>query len=394
MSPCGRIVDVLRSCYRADMQPYRDSNGKKRVVWYFVGPDNPPMPWASAFTSRVYDRKDEPPLPIGEQYAPVPWRGGLPPYNPPGPGLCGTREQWENGCHTSDPIPDNYPDSHVPICCGPPKQIPRGGIGYGGQAIVKPPPNLCVPPDPIPYSLCFSAEWIGPGSPSATPLYGIPPVYKTVLNWTEAIPFSFSWVSPGYNFPTPHCGGFTFYMSCGNTGMPFTLANLTAESPPGCGGALITTVPYGTLQTLELSPVEITFLPTVGSGVGWLYTVSVDPNCPLYSSCCPLGIGMTRTLTISGGGLSGSITSAGGYGINGVQWTFLSTTITGCGGTLFEAIVTCVATPSSAVWAIQFFQTCYTPGSPGQIYDATSWNCDLPEVEWIGLPGGVNIVMT
>jgi hypothetical protein len=38
--------------------------------------------------------------------------------------------------------------------------------------------------------------------------------------------------------------------------------------------------------------------------------------------------------------------------------------------------------------------TCYAPGTPFQVYPATSADCSLPSIIWSGLPGGVTLSMT
>lgn len=134
MNPCGRIVDLMRSCYKAQVAFFRDDPGiLSGVQWYFVPETNPQLGLNNHFYSRIWERKDEPADPIGEQYAPVPWRGGKPPYPVSVGGLCGTEEQWANGALLSDPIPPSWPGTLIPKCCQPPPPALLGGIQFGGN---------------------------------------------------------------------------------------------------------------------------------------------------------------------------------------------------------------------------------------------------------------------
>jgi hypothetical protein len=132
---------MLRSCYAADMQFFHDSDETRRIVWYFVPDDRELLPHATVFASRIYDRKDENQLPIGEMYSPVPWRGG----QAPGPvstcGNCGSATDWLKGISIDDPPPETWPGTNVPKCCCPPPPQPIGGLGIGGMWVGPSPPN-------------------------------------------------------------------------------------------------------------------------------------------------------------------------------------------------------------------------------------------------------------
>jgi len=132
LSPCGRAVDMLRSCYSADMQFFYDSPVTLPIVWYFVPDNRETLPFATVFASRIYERGEEAQLPIGELYSPVPWRGG----QPPGPvaicGKCGDAAAWSDGVSILKPFPDVYPGTNVPVCCCPPGPQFFGGAAMGG----------------------------------------------------------------------------------------------------------------------------------------------------------------------------------------------------------------------------------------------------------------------
>jgi len=113
------------------MRFYRDAVLETPIQWYFVPDDRDLVPYAHAFYSRIYDRDDEPQDAIGERYAPVPWRGGLPPRVVSAGGLCGTREQWEEGAKVDDLLPATWPGTPIPRCCNRPLELAIGGIGEG-----------------------------------------------------------------------------------------------------------------------------------------------------------------------------------------------------------------------------------------------------------------------
>jgi hypothetical protein len=376
------------------MRVYRDSDQTTDVVWYFTQPNAPQMPFATAFGSQLWDRKEEPPLPVGEQFRPHPWRGGEPPFAVPVGGLCGSIEQWQDGASIADPVTPNYAGTSIPQCCNPPLQRPMGGLAVGGLLKNTPPPNLCVPGPFVPPTLCLSAQWVGTGPPSATPLFGQPPTYQTTLTYDQI--FLGVWGSP--SFPIPPgiiaCGTLGFEMECIGGTTPYVLKNQYVENSPGCANSYLPAFPYGDLISLQLSPFIAVFRPSSGPGLGWQYTVTENPNCPVYTDCCPGGIGTTRTLTISGGGYSGSITAlANNPGSPfSPSWQFSSTTIVGCSGVNFSATLSCAGTGSGAVWTLTFQTgTCYAPSGA---YNATSVNCNLPSIVFAGLPGGVTISIT
>jgi hypothetical protein len=101
------------------------------VEWYFVPDDRETIPFPHAFGNAIYERDEEPESPIGEQFDPVPWRGGQPPCPEPSKGLCGTQAQWQRGLSTDDPVPGVYPGTLVPRCCPPPLVGCCGGLVIG-----------------------------------------------------------------------------------------------------------------------------------------------------------------------------------------------------------------------------------------------------------------------
>lgn len=136
MNPCGRVVDVLRSCYAVPFRFFHNApDVQTDCEWYFVPDDRKVVPFAHAFGSRIYEREELPEWPIGERYQPHPWRGGQEPCPATRGGLCGGERQWQEGCSISVPSPAVWPGSLIPICCDQPSEVDCGGtaIGDGGE---------------------------------------------------------------------------------------------------------------------------------------------------------------------------------------------------------------------------------------------------------------------
>lgn len=125
-------MDLLRSCYAANMCFFKDSDAVLPVVWYFVPNDRETLPFATVFASRLYERGEEPEEHLGERYSPVPWRGGQPPGPVPKCGNCGSADAWVNGVLSTDPFPQTYPGTNVPLCCCPPDPQFFGQAAHGG----------------------------------------------------------------------------------------------------------------------------------------------------------------------------------------------------------------------------------------------------------------------
>lgn len=116
------------------MHFFRDApDAVTTVRWYRCLPGARNLPYASIFGSRVWERDGDQPA-LGEELTYHPWRGGQSKNQPATGGICGTREQWENGASIGDPLPPVYPGTTIPICCAKPRPSDRGGIALGGIA--------------------------------------------------------------------------------------------------------------------------------------------------------------------------------------------------------------------------------------------------------------------
>jgi hypothetical protein len=149
------------------MRFYHDSELAVPVEWYFVPDDRDVIPWWHSFGSRLYERRDEPQLPLGERYEPVPWRGGNVPHLVSTGGLCGTREQWESGAAVDDPLPAAWPGTNVSMCCKRPRNVGFGGRALGGCGVIP----VCCNGVTLPPKVIFTQVFVGGGCPE---LDGVP----------------------------------------------------------------------------------------------------------------------------------------------------------------------------------------------------------------------------
>jgi hypothetical protein len=117
MSPCGRFVSLLRSCYKTKCAFFRDDpENIQDIEWYFTAPDAPWIGKENIFNARTwYGGVDDWPE-IGEvQDAPRLYsKGGNTRTGSP----HGTDDQWEHGAYVEDAVPSD----------------PCGGSGMRGLA--------------------------------------------------------------------------------------------------------------------------------------------------------------------------------------------------------------------------------------------------------------------
>lgn len=110
---------------------FHDSPATSKVIWYFVPDDREGMPFEHAFGSRIYDREEAIQPPIGERFAPVPWRGGQGPCPETNGGICGTESQWQFGASIEDPLPEVHPGTNIGKCCALSLLCCDGGLAIG-----------------------------------------------------------------------------------------------------------------------------------------------------------------------------------------------------------------------------------------------------------------------
>ena len=89
----------LRSCYKTDCKPFRDSDAVVTLQWYFVPEDTPSLPFGTAFNSNAWMDTPETDQDIGEVGGAVrTWVPGAPPFPVAGDGhFCGTEQDFQEG---------------------------------------------------------------------------------------------------------------------------------------------------------------------------------------------------------------------------------------------------------------------------------------------------------
>ena len=119
IDPCGRAVDMLRSCYSTGFRFGRGSGHVSKITWYWCGSDAEKLPFPTPFASRNYVEKGVWPE-LGEvEGASRPWRNGSFPVfvegnNPP----CGSAMVWQYGYPGT--VPPLFPRNVWGLlpCCG------------------------------------------------------------------------------------------------------------------------------------------------------------------------------------------------------------------------------------------------------------------------------------
>jgi hypothetical protein len=136
--PCGRIVDYVRKGYTVGMRIFRDDPGLAVPVrWYFPEQQNElrqAIPYEHPFGSRSWDLESEYPLKLGEVFERQ-WHSGREEIDVRGIGLCGSIDQWENGCSNGDAVRPLNPGTGQPCCCGPGSLAITGGAAAGGPSL-------------------------------------------------------------------------------------------------------------------------------------------------------------------------------------------------------------------------------------------------------------------
>ena len=127
---------MSRTCYTSDMHFFRDAPARTiKVRWYFVPLQRPTLGLQTLFVQRNWDRHTGF-AGLGELPRTWPYYNGVDVVHLDGTGLCGSAEQWLEGCRTTDPVPAIDPVTGQPVCCGRRAATSPGGKIKGGRTMV------------------------------------------------------------------------------------------------------------------------------------------------------------------------------------------------------------------------------------------------------------------
>lgn len=162
-NPCGRIVDIGRSPYKAACRFFRDNGVVDEVRWYECREGTPTLDKVSVIYRREWDNDQYNDVPVGE----LPgerkrFLKGEVPKGLPGVHVCGTDRDFEEGGEYDPDQPEvQYGTLGWPLCCDPPVGV-RGPAGAGGRVH----PEMIPPPPPceLPNGSCSAAPFgqLGP----------------------------------------------------------------------------------------------------------------------------------------------------------------------------------------------------------------------------------------
>lgn len=113
---------MIRVPFRGMIRPFVDDpTREEEVIWYPVSEKSAHMPWPVSFANSIYSpRLFKPKLGMTYDFDP-----GRFPVCPDFVGVapCGTRDQWQNGCLTTDPVCPG-----VGVLMGPVQEVPAGVV--------------------------------------------------------------------------------------------------------------------------------------------------------------------------------------------------------------------------------------------------------------------------
>jgi hypothetical protein len=268
----------MRSAARGYIRPYKDDPSVRIPIrWYVVPETNPYLSIPTCFFWDQWPKEEPTAYPaIEDAYT---WNNGKPPSNPPVPSFyCGSKDQWENGCLTTDRLQPGG-------CLG----SSGSGSGSGG---------VCC----IPAIVCVR---ISNTSPHCAELEG----KFFTIQYDSAAGFSYGGTSVSGNVSYP-CIGLS--VACfPDTGYWLSLFSI----PPFCedaNGTQHTTCPIPSfpwpicMQILPLHQIPAAYWAKCNP-----FSMTVPWTAP-FSSCG--GTPTNLTLTFSPGACSGSGSGSGGGG--------------------------------------------------------------------------------
>jgi hypothetical protein len=127
-SPCGMIVDALRSCYTVGMR-FSDTLPIIPVRWFFADKRAKFFPGPNAFYSRNWEDKSDRFDQLGEQPGPRPWANGIRPGLALGQRLCDPPLIFLVGLAPGFSFNRPVASDSTSLCCLDPMKLPLGCAG-------------------------------------------------------------------------------------------------------------------------------------------------------------------------------------------------------------------------------------------------------------------------
>lgn len=129
LSPCGYVMDLVRSTYRTLAQLGDGQDSRVILDWHRADPGAPTFPIPHLYGSLNWVGNEPVVGDVGEVVgAPRLWTEGAPFGWPLPDHFCGTEEQWEEGIGEEEPEEIEVdPETGRPVCCegpGPPVVTP------------------------------------------------------------------------------------------------------------------------------------------------------------------------------------------------------------------------------------------------------------------------------
>lgn len=143
MNPCGKAVDIGRRPYTTKAKLVAGSNELFTLVWYKADPAAGTLPFPSAVSSLDWASDPTRPTPIGEVFGQSrKYNGKWRVLGADGSHVCGTADDFLNGCKPADP-PREYLPNGLPKCCRPALKLGIGGLLLGGTCTVNVGSSYC-----------------------------------------------------------------------------------------------------------------------------------------------------------------------------------------------------------------------------------------------------------
>lgn len=227
---------MARFPYTTPCHFFSDSDEVNDIVWYPCNPGAPDLPYPTVIRNTAMQDDNWRQWSPGEIYDPFdrPYNGKLPIPGVPAGHICGTPEDFANGCSLTDPRPPlEYRADGLPACCGG-VVVGSGGAGAGGSAVVAVSANpgpTCLAASAVAFGVPFGGTITGP--PTTIHWWKLPPLVigQTYHATITYLPGSVAGLS--FNVVWPSCSGGVLI----NQVVPFTGTCIQWVEPAGTNNA-------------------------------------------------------------------------------------------------------------------------------------------------------------